>query len=167
MNRIALLSAAIVLAVLITLASHSMAIPEEPPAKPKVDPPKEAKSPKWLKLPTLKEAMAIKLKSSQSILEGIAINDHEKIEAAAEDLIKIIDLTEFLNAYKGAEYKFYVKMFRQPAETIVKKAQVRSMDGVMLAYNDLTQTCLKCHQAMRDKKFEIRHESNPERERGE
>ena len=48
-----------------------------------------------------------------------------------------------------------METFRRPAEAMVKKAKERNIDGVMVAYNDLTLSCLKCHQAMRDKTFEI------------
>lgn len=129
-----------------------------PSAPPKAqDPP-----PNLLKIPSRKEAMAMKLKSTQTIIEGIAVNDFGKIDAAAKDLIAVSNLTDFLTAFKGKEYQFHVEIFRRPAETIMAKAKEKNMDGVMMAYNDLTLSCLKCHQAMRDNKFEIsvRPESN-------
>jgi len=60
-----------------------------------------------------------------------------------------------MNAYKGQEYQFHVEMMRRPAENIAKKAKDKNMDGVMLAFNDLTLSCLKCHQGMKLDKFEI------------
>jgi hypothetical protein len=32
------------------------------------------------------------------------------------------------------------------------------MDGVVLAFNDMTGQCLKCHATVRDNKFDIRME---------
>lgn len=162
MFRICLFVAAILV---IALAARSVAVPPDDPPKPKADA-KDLPEPNKLKLPTRKEAMALKLKSSQSLLEGIALNDFEKIQTAANDILVVSNLTEFLNAYKGAEYQFHVKIFRMPAETIARKAKERNMDGVMVAYNDLTLSCLKCHQAMRDRKFEIDTAIPPRHPRG-
>ena len=164
MCRICLAVAAIAAMLFVAFADRSVAVPPNDPPKPKEAVPAE---PNKLKLPTRKEAMALKLKSSQIVLEGIALNDFEKIQTAAKDLLVVSNLTEFLNAYKGAEYQFHVKIFRQPAETIIRKAKERNMDGVMVAYNDLTLSCLKCHQAMRDRQFEINTEVPPRHPRGD
>jgi cytochrome c556 len=106
---------------------------------------------------TRKEAMDMKLKSSQAILAGIALNDFEKIRAAADELITVSNVNDFLNAYKGAEYQFHMQLFRRPVEMIATKAKDKNMDGVLVAYTDMTLSCLKCHNAMRDNKFEIAH----------
>ena len=108
-----------------------------------------------LKLPTRKEVMQAKLKSSQAILEGIALGDFAKIQTSAEELVAVGKATDFLNAYKGNEYLFHVELMRRPAETIAKKAKDKNMDGVMVSFNDLTLSCLKCHQRMKADKFEI------------
>jgi hypothetical protein len=118
--------------------------PADPPAK---DEPK---------LPTRKELMAAKLKHTQTVLEGIAVNDFARIITAADELVRVSRANDFLNAYKGEDYMFQVKQFRQAAEAVGVKAERKNMDGVMVAYNELTGTCLKCHQAMRDKKFDAR-----------
>lgn len=126
------------------------------PDSPTKNPGENKQAPGQLKLPTRQEAMAAKLKGSQVILEGIALNDFDKIQTSSRDLIDIIGVTDFLNAYKGQEYLFHVESFRRPVVTIQKKAKEKNMDGVLLAYNDMTLSCMKCHQAMRDKKFEIK-----------
>ena len=113
------------------------------------------REPQPLKLPSRKDAMQMKLKSSQAILEGIALSDFKKIQNSAEELVTVSIATDFMNAYKGQEYQFHVEMMRRPAENIAKKAKDKNMDGVMLAFNDLTLSCLKCHQGMKLDKFEI------------
>lgn len=137
------------------VCTPTAAVPPDEPKKPTADVPRTPAEPKPLKLLTRKEAMDLKLKNSQVLLEGIALNDFAKVEKAANSLIAVSNLTEFLNAYKGAEYQFHVRTFRQPAETIAKRAKEQNMDGVVLAYTDLTLSCLKCHRAMRDKTFEL------------
>lgn len=112
--------------------------------KPKDDP----------KLPTKKEVMAAKLKLTQAVLEGIALNDFDKVEVAADDLTRLSRATAFLDAYKGEEYQFQVTTFKKAVAAIGTKAKDKNMDGVMVAYNDLTLSCVKCHQGMRDKKYD-------------
>ena len=51
----------------------------------------------------LSELMQRKLQASQKVLEGIALNDFEKISKSAEDLLLIQDLAEHL-ASKSVEY---------------------------------------------------------------
>ena len=125
--------------------------------KPDVGQPKTPpKDPNPLKLPTRQEVMAAKLKYSQAVLEGIALNDFDRIETAAKELLRVSNASEFLNAYRGPEYQFHTMTFRRIAETLPQKAKDKNIDGVMVTYNDLTLSCLKCHQAMRDKKFDAR-----------
>lgn len=118
----------------------------DPPAKP-ADKPEP-------KLPTKKEVMAAKLKQTQVVLEGIALNDFDKIGTASDELVRITRATDFLDAYKGDEYRFQTTTFKRAAEAVGTKAKDKNMDGVMVAYNELTLSCLKCHQGMRDKKYD-------------
>jgi hypothetical protein len=156
MSRVLFTTAAMAAVAFVVLTARTAAVPPDEKPQPKAEVPKNPAEPNKLILPTRKEAMALKLKSSQELLEGIALNDFAKIQKAANNVIVVSNVSEFLNAYKGAEYQYYVKIFRQPAETIGRKAKDRNMDGVMVGYNDLTLSCLKCHEAMRDNKFEIR-----------
>ena len=153
MNSTLKIFAAVALIAFVAAGTPASAVPDEPPAKPADD---DVKG-KLKKLPTRKEAMAMemKLKSSQAILAGIALNEFDKIQTAADELITISNVNDFLNAYKGAEYQFHMQLFRRPVETIAKKAKEKNMDGVLVAYTDMTLSCVKCHDGMRDKKFEI------------
>ena len=40
--------------------------------------------------------------------------------------------------------------FRRAAETIVQKAKDKNLDGVALAYLDMTMTCIRCHRYVRE-----------------
>ncbi|CAN5239994.1 hypothetical protein BH11PLA2_BH11PLA2_09770 [soil metagenome] len=166
MKRYLILIAFLAAILLVILTTRTVAVP---PDSPKSEFAPKAPEPNLLKFPSRKEAMVMKLKSSQGILEGIALNDFDKIESAARELIAVSNYTDFLNAFKGPEYAFHVQIFRRPVETIARKAKDKNMDGVMMAYNDMTLSCLKCHQAMRDNKFEVNLEKlekldNPRRD---
>jgi hypothetical protein len=115
-------------------------VPPQPPAgaAPKVE------------VPSQKKLMAAKLEHAQAVLEGLALNDLKKVKASADRLVAISDAAEFLNAYKSNEYTLQINLFRRAAQTISRKAEAGNTDGVMLAYTDMTMTCLKCHQHTRD-----------------
>jgi len=152
MTRIQFFAIIIAAAIFVSIGAPTTAVPpDNAPVKVAAQPKQPEPNP--LKLPSRKEAMQMKLKSSQTILEGIALNDFEKIQAAADQIVLVSNLTDFRNIYKGRDYAFHVETMRRPAETISKKAKDKNIDGVMVSYNDLTLSCLKCHQAMRDKVF--------------
>ena len=98
------------------------------------------------KLSTL---MADKLRQSQRLIEGIALADFNKIAESAERLIQISKTAEWF-AFKTPRYELYSNEFRRAAETVVQKAKARNIDGVVLAYMDLTMTCVRCHQYVRE-----------------
>lgn len=118
------------------------------------DPPEKPADKDDPKLPTKKEVMAAKLKLTQAVLEGIALNDFDKVDAAADELTRLSRATAFLDAYKGEEYRFQMTTFKRAVAAVGTKAKDKNMDGVMVAYNDLTLSCVKCHQGMRDKKYD-------------
>jgi hypothetical protein len=108
------------------------------------------------RLPAGHELMRAKLKHAQTVLEGLALGDFKAIAAAADELVKVSQAAEFLNAYKSREYEVQINIFRRAAETVSKKAKDKNLDGVTLAYVDMTMTCLKCHQHTRDPKADAR-----------
>lgn len=106
--------------------------------------------PPAVQLPNRKKIMEDKLKYTQEVLSGLALNDRQRIKTAADKLVALSELAEWLNADKTDEYQFQMTLFRRAARTIGRKAEEKNIDGVMLAYTDLTQTCLRCHQVERD-----------------
>ena len=98
------------------------------------------------KLSTL---MADKLRQSQRLIEGIALADFDKIAESAERLIQISKTAEWF-AFKTPRYELYSNEFRRAAETVVQKAKNKNIDGVVLAYMDLTMSCVRCHQYVRE-----------------
>lgn len=96
-----------------------------------------------------KKLMDQKLKSSQKILEGLALNDFKKTATGAEDLLRISNTEEWF-AYKTREYKLHSNEFRRAAEKLLKKSKEKNLDGAALAYMELTMTCIRCHEYVRE-----------------
>jgi hypothetical protein len=93
--------------------------------------------------------MAAKLKHSQILLEGIAIGDFKKITRSAEELIELTKTEEWL-MHKAPRYEIHSNEFRRAAETLIYKAKDKNIDGTTLAFFDMTMTCVRCHQHVRE-----------------
>jgi hypothetical protein len=97
----------------------------------------------------LSKFMVEKLDNSKKLLEGIALSDFTKIANSAERLIQISKTAEWF-VYKTPRYEVHSNEFRRAAETIIEKAKAKNIDGVTLAYFDLTMQCVRCHQYVRE-----------------
>ena len=93
--------------------------------------------------------MIEKLDNSKKLLEGIALSDFDKISTSAERLIQLSKTAEWF-VHKTPRYEMHSNEFRRAAETIIQKSKQKNLDGVTLAYFDLTMQCVRCHQYVRD-----------------
>ena len=94
--------------------------------------------------------MAQKLKESQALLEGLALNDLAKVQASAEELLRISKAAQFRKRLTTAKYEYHANTFQRAAETVIEKAKAKNIDGATLAYLDMTMTCVRCHQHTRE-----------------
>ncbi len=97
----------------------------------------------------LSKLMAAKLKNAQLLLEGMALSDFAKITRSAEELIQLSKTADWF-ALKTPRFELHSNEFRRAAEVIVQKAKDKNLDGVALAYLDMTMTCIRCHQYVRE-----------------
>jgi hypothetical protein len=95
--------------------------------------------------------MADKLKAAQTLLDGLATNDFDKIGKSAESLMLISKAAEFGAGGNAApQYELHMNSFRRSLETISAKAKEKNLDGATLGYVDLTLTCVRCHAHTRE-----------------
>lgn len=97
----------------------------------------------------LSRLMQEKLSSAKLMLEGIATADFKKISRSGETLIELSKTAEWF-VYKTPRYEIHSNEFRNAAETVLQKAKDQNLDGVTLAYFELTMSCVKCHQYVRE-----------------
>lgn len=97
----------------------------------------------------LRQLMLEKLQTSQKLLEAIAKGDFKQIGQQADRLSEIANQAEWM-AYKTPKYELHSNEFRRAAETIARKAKDKNLDGVTLAYFELTSSCVRCHQYTRE-----------------
>jgi cytochrome c556 len=98
----------------------------------------------------LRQLMIDKLHASQKMLEAIAKGDFKLIGQQADRLSEIANQAEWMAYNKTPKYELHSNEFRRAAETISRKAKDKNLDGVTLAYFDLTMSCVRCHQYTRE-----------------
>jgi len=97
----------------------------------------------------LSRIMKEKLKSAQVLMEGLALADFAKIRRSADELIQLSKTEEWM-VYKTPRYELHSNEFRRSVEAIYQKAKDQNIDGVALAYVDMTLSCVRCHQYVRE-----------------
>jgi hypothetical protein len=95
------------------------------------------------------DLMRKKLDHAQKILEGMALNDFGKITRSSQELMLISKAAEWY-VVKTPEYEAQSNSFRRAVETMIDKSGEKNIDGVALAYVDLTLSCVRCHKYVRD-----------------
>ncbi|HYV37084.1 MAG TPA: hypothetical protein VE988_15365 [Gemmataceae bacterium] len=96
-----------------------------------------------------KKVMVLKLKHSQTLLEGLALADFKKIASNAEELIQLTNKEEW-QVIKTVKYELFSNEFRRSVEAILQKAKDKNIDGATLAYMDMTMSCVRCHVYVRE-----------------
>jgi len=93
--------------------------------------------------------MQEKLKDAQKLLEGIALADFKKITVSAEELIQLSKTAEW-QVHNTPKYELFTNEFRRAADGVIAKAKVKNIDGVTLAYFEMTMSCVRCHTYVRE-----------------
>src|SRR5262249_21160294 len=106
------------------------------------------------------ELMRRKLENSQKVLEGIAINDFDKIAKHADELIAISKEAEW-KVIKSPQYEIFSNDFRRTADTLAKNAKEKNLDAAALTYVELTLNCVKCHKYVRESGWTRREAGSP------
>lgn len=97
-----------------------------------------------------RQLMLEKLTHSQKLLEALALAKFDKIVTSAEELHRLSRQAEWVGANKSPRYEVFTNEFRRAAETMAEKAKAKNIDGVALAYVDMTMVCVRCHQFVRE-----------------
>ena len=94
--------------------------------------------------------MQRKLDASRQIVEGLAIEDFDKISRAAQDLMLLSHEADW-NVVQTQPYFALSSEFRGAAERLRDSANDSQLDGCTLAYFEVTLSCVRCHKYIRQK----------------
>ncbi|QDU52035.1 hypothetical protein [Gimesia panareensis] len=93
----------------------------------------------------LSKFMREKLSSSQLVLEGLMIEDYDKMQKGAKKMIEMSNATEW-QVIEGPIFARQSEEFRSAARQVIKFAKEKNIDGASLSYLHLTMTCINCHK---------------------
>jgi cytochrome c556 len=95
--------------------------------------------------------MKAKTEYSRNILSGLTEGDFAKISKNAESLNFASNL-EVLYRTDVPGYKQQISLFVAANENLIRQAEDKNLLGAALAFNQLTVSCVQCHQLVRDTK---------------
>lgn len=108
----------------------------------KSDPP-DSEEPK-----RLTPLMQLKLERAKEILEGLALEDFDKIASNARSM-KLLSLESGWNVIQTEEYAIQSRDFKRTCDLISEAADEKDMGRAALGYVALTVRCVECHAYMR------------------
>ena len=97
----------------------------------------------------LQDFMRVKLKDSQNVLEGLVLDDFDKIAKNSQDM-SLLTLAETWQVLNTPQYVEYSRKFRNATDTLTEMAKKRNLEGATMAYNLVTVKCVECHKYVRD-----------------
>ena len=99
-----------------------------------------------------KEFMREKLAHSQSVLEGIALEDYQLILTHSSKLSAMSQNSSW-KVFQNPEYLEHSATFRRLADTLTRAARERNLDEATVAYLGMTMSCVDCHKFVRGKRL--------------
>lgn len=93
--------------------------------------------------------MQRKLSHAQKLLESLALNDFAKMESSAGEL-QLCAMEASWQIVKKPKYEIYSNDFVRQLDSIKTAAKKKNTDAAALAFVEMTLTCVKCHQFVRE-----------------
>ncbi len=97
--------------------------------------------------------MQKKLDYSGGILRGLSLGDFDLIEMNANQMRLLNKIEGFVRS-RHEGYRGHVRAFERVTEELMRQARKENIDGVTLAYHQLTVSCVRCHQSIRESDFD-------------
>jgi len=92
--------------------------------------------------------MQRKLGHAKDLLEGLALEDFDKIKASADEL-SLLSLEAAWMKGGNANYAMHNAEFRWAVEGIAEMADEENLEGATLKYAQVVITCVECHKTVR------------------
>lgn len=92
--------------------------------------------------------MRLKLDNAREVLEGLATEDFKQIAQHSQQMALLVQ-DETWMVLQTPEYRHESTEFQMVANRLTEAAREENLDGVTLAYIDLTVSCVNCHKYTR------------------
>ena len=93
--------------------------------------------------------MRVKLKHARQVLEGLAIEDFDKIAKSSQEM-SLLSLASNWQVLQTAKYVEHSRDFRRAADRITEAARKGNLDAATLGYVEMTMRCVDCHKYVRE-----------------
>jgi cytochrome c556 len=93
--------------------------------------------------------MQKKLDYSKAILESLTKGDFEQLAENAEQM-RLLGKIEGFVRRKNDDYRMQMQTFDFANQELVRQAKRRNVEGAILAFNQLTTSCVACHVMLRE-----------------
>lgn len=114
-------------------------------------PPKDPATPSPTRLTPL---MRMKLDKSKAILEGLTLEDFDKIASNARSL-RLLSTESGWGVIQTKEYRAQSRDFQRAADLIAEAAGEKDIHRAAMGYVALTVRCVECHSYMRKHRVEL------------
>ena len=106
--------------------------------------------------------MRAKLEHSQKVLEGLTLEDYEKIAKHAQEM-SLLSQASTWQVLQTPEYHDRSVEFRRSVDAITEAARKKNLEGTALAYVEATMKCVSCHKYVRRVKMTRREEARADK----
>lgn len=96
--------------------------------------------------------MRAKLEHSQKVLEGLTLEDYDKIAKHAQEM-SLLSQAATWQVLQTPEYHDRSVEFRRTVDGITEAARKKNLEAAALAYVDATMKCVSCHKYVRKVKM--------------
>ncbi|TWU49413.1 hypothetical protein [Rubripirellula reticaptiva] len=93
--------------------------------------------------------MQKKLGYSSEILKGLALGDFDLVESSARHL-RVLNRIEGFVRSRNPDYRTNINLFDRSTNEVIRQAKAENIEGVTLAYHQMTLSCVRCHQTLRE-----------------
>jgi len=106
--------------------------------------------------------MRAKLEHSQKVLEGLTLEDFDKIAKHAQEM-SLLSQASTWQVLQTPEYHDRSVEFRRSVDAITEAARKKNLEGTALAYVEATMKCVSCHKYVRRVKMTRREEARADK----
>jgi len=133
------------LGLLLVAAAGVAGLPSDGRTQPK---PADKKDPP---MTTEKVLMRDKLTYAKDALDGLSVEDFDKVAKAA-DMMRIISRASSWYDFDSEQYQRLSKNFQEQAADLERHAKDKNLDAAALDYMRISLTCVQCHKYVRDER---------------
>ena len=92
-----------------------------------------------------------KMRLSSKALQSLAVGDFDEMAASAEFMLGLNKIESFWRRGKAVgEYRAQLDQFALANRRLIRAARKENIEAATLAFNQLTVSCVSCHQHLRD-----------------